>query len=452
MKRKELEVTPDSTSLDEPLRTKSKQNDENRLSIVSTSLDYSQVQLVPWFQAKGFTGLEHLEFRYSEKCGQSLGCFALKSYSVGEVIFSIPQSCIFNYDPLLSTPLAQFVQSTLQKHGLIDSKEFLYWIHMIAERESFGCGIVSNGMKSNLQVYFQSLSKVSPSLLNWDPNLLSTLQGSNLGKSITDLKELLVDYSKLIEQIHEFEPEESTKFLPKNIFTYDSLLWAAGHYLSRRYPESFGTKNDENEIKLSFSDMDTSSSNQLSMLGNVGSLVPLLDILNHNHEREWIKFSVKDYKLQIICNYPIQKGQEIYSNYGCLSNGQLLLAFGYSLEDNPHDEYLLKLKIPNKPFFQSYFESNRVENTPEMNESNQQFRSQLFSIQRGGIKGIPDNLLVLLALLDKFQSNPNQSSSSSNNSTNMLKFGMSSNNLEKFELIMPFLLNQLNLMKEIYPK
>jgi hypothetical protein len=46
-------------------------------------------------------------------------------------------------------------------------------------------------------------------------------------------------------------------------------------------------------------------------MGNIGSLVPLLDILNHNHDREWLKFTISSGKLQVICNHPV----DIVSNY-----------------------------------------------------------------------------------------------------------------------------------------
>ena len=46
-------------------------------------------------------------------------------------------------------------------------------------------------------------------------------------------------------------------------------------------------------------------------MGNIGSLVPLLDILNHNHDREWLKFTISGGKLQVICNHPV----DIVSKY-----------------------------------------------------------------------------------------------------------------------------------------
>ncbi len=49
---------------------------------------------------------------------------------------------------------------------------------------------------------------------------------------------------------------------------------------------------------------------------NLGVMVPLLDILNHDSSQEWLRFEVKDEALQVICNVPRKK-----VNYLCIHNG-----------------------------------------------------------------------------------------------------------------------------------
>ena len=42
-------------------------------------------------------------------------------------------------------------------------------------------------------------------------------------------------------------------------------------------------------------------------LGDLGSLCPLLDILNHKSGTDWLKLEVSDGCLHVICNHPIRK-------------------------------------------------------------------------------------------------------------------------------------------------
>ena len=45
----------------------------------------------------------------------------------------------------------------------------------------------------------------------------------------------------------------------------------------------------------------------------------------------------------MVCNYARKKGDELFSNYGLLSNEKLLFAYGFCIESNPHDSLTLKL-------------------------------------------------------------------------------------------------------------
>jgi hypothetical protein len=303
-------------------------NEESHTSINiccsgSTSEEYANQTLLPWFSDCGFLGLDQLEFRYSNSCCNTLGCFSQKPFAVGDLLFEIPQSHIFNIGKVLTSPLSSFVQETTKKHdsGTRFSLEFLYWIHMIAEKE----GVVHQTLQeteirksSSLQPYFRSLSSIPPSILTWEDELLEAIQSTNLCQSVSELKSSIHQYCQLIEDFHSWNEPEAKKYLPKEIFHYDSLLWAAGHYMSRRYPSHFGSSlsaEKKEEVPV------TVSLKIESLLGNVGSLVPLLDILNHNHDQEWLKFNIKDGKLQVICNYPIAKVSKTYP----------LLLFSYSV-------------------------------------------------------------------------------------------------------------------------
>jgi hypothetical protein len=64
------------------------------------------------------------------------------------------------------------------------------------------------------------------------------------------------------------------------------------------------------------------------------------------------------------------------------------LAYGYAIESNPHDEYLIKLKIPKDL-------KSKTGNSPQQDDPSL-FVSELSGIKRGGIEGIPQVRSVFL--------------------------------------------------------
>jgi hypothetical protein len=87
-------------------------------------------------------------------------------------------------------------------------------------------------------------------------------------------------------------------------------------------------------------------SNQEVNMGVYGAMCPLLDILNHDPSRDWLDLVVNpsdENLLDVKTNNEIERGAEIYYNYGSLSNEQLLYGYGYAVKDNPHDAVAVKM-------------------------------------------------------------------------------------------------------------
>jgi hypothetical protein len=87
--------------------------------------------------------------------------------------------------------------------------------------------------------------------------------------------------------------------------------------------------------------------------GNLRSIVPFLDLANHSfavpqcHLYEQSTGAVK-----IIAGKPYTKNQEIFINYGPVSNTKLARLYGFVVPQNPHDAYDLILSThPQAPFF-----------------------------------------------------------------------------------------------------
>jgi hypothetical protein len=263
-----------------------------------------------WLKSHQIQGLEDVEFRQSDSCQQSYGCYAKRDFSIGDVIFQIPQACLFGFHDVFETILTQVIMATFQRFNLGSklSPELILWLHMIEQ--------CSN---ENLlfHVYFSSLSPFSPTIENWSTSYLQFLDGTNLASTLSHDRDCFEDLSDLLNEIwvtyqevlqhpsHSLVSDRTstTTGLKINIFTPSSLRWARGQYLSRRYPERF-IKIDEKALEFR---MKIPTQNELTF-GKMGVMVPLLDILNHNDEAEWLDFQIQETTnaLQIICNHPIK--------------------------------------------------------------------------------------------------------------------------------------------------
>ena len=66
-------------------------------AMFSTTAESAADCLLQWLDDSKVEGLANLSIRKSEELNQTLGCFAAKDFSVGDVLFSIPQTCLLGY-------------------------------------------------------------------------------------------------------------------------------------------------------------------------------------------------------------------------------------------------------------------------------------------------------------------------------------------------------------------
>jgi hypothetical protein len=82
-------------------------------------------------------------------------------------------------------------------------------------------------------------------------------------------------------------------------------------------------------------------------------LFPGLDAANHsnNAKVDWTfdpgRFSIALAKAEE--SQGIDPGEEVFNNYGPKSNGELLIGYGFCIENNPHDTVAMMLKAPPEP-------------------------------------------------------------------------------------------------------
>jgi len=290
-------------------------------------------EFLVWMQGQGVVGIDNanVEFRMTPQRG--LCCYAKKSFVKGENIFIIPQRCILSIADARASDSVNSIWNIASQYGHQEliTKECMIWLFMCEQLHS---------NTSHFGPYLRTLDRERlPSPISWPNEQMECLTGTNLKNTCDNLKARLEEQSRISISIK--VPKEAIMYQNNNdlssteftkIFTYENLLWACSHYLSRRYPNHFAIspKNDSDEliinknnnnINLAKKSTITADDNTIDTdikheegMEEIGALCPLLDILNHNSSQEWLTFETKNNSLYVICNHPIEIGNEIYSN------------------------------------------------------------------------------------------------------------------------------------------
>jgi len=228
-----------------------------------------------------------------------------------------------------------------------------------------------------------------------EPELLDALSSTNLGAILADVKTSLLEKLAFLERVREFYSSPSSNSSPSstidfnlsdippaNVISLETLAWARAHYLSRRYPGSFSL--DKNLVDAVV-DTEVGVDGREVGMSNMGTLSPLLDILNHSSEKNWLKLHVSDGFLCVDANEPVPKGGELLSNYGSdKSNEQLLFAYGFATKDNPADSVALKMMGGGKDA------DGQGDRMPARYLGT-------FYLNRGGLDGVPRDLWEILS-------------------------------------------------------
>ena len=319
---------------------------EREYGICTTNTGDSFRRMLRLLNEHGAQGLDvsNIKFAPSMRCGSSLGCFAAKPFSEGEVIFSIPRSLMFGLNQCIDSPASRLLR-------VFDSarltSELLIWIGMVQHREN---------PSSHFYHYFNSLDRVSPSPMCWPVELLNALAETNIKPSLDGARKALLRHFDLIVAAHAYYKAAgdvgACRLLDPSLLSLDALSWARGTYLSRRYPGKLGL-----EVSVPLGCLDGREDG----LGGIGVLIPVLDILNHDSSHDYLLLQVSnsglgsdrspctrngEHFLQVICQRACGAGEELFSNYGRMGNEQLLFAFGFAIDHNEHETVAVRPRLP----------------------------------------------------------------------------------------------------------
>ncbi|KAG7823733.1 hypothetical protein KL909_003130 [Ogataea angusta] len=145
-----------------------------------------------------------------------------------------------------------------------------------------------------------------------------------LHKEWSSLMSLLDEHNKL-----DLVTKETTQ--GKGIVSWKSFeayAWAHSIYCTRAFPNFLREQSERNL--------------------NIGFLCPIVDLLNHKNG-EKVTWTCADnsfvFRASPKC---IRRGEEVYNNYGDKSNTELLLNYGFVLDDNESETTALTLKVEEK--------------------------------------------------------------------------------------------------------
>ncbi|ODQ67213.1 SET domain-containing protein [Nadsonia fulvescens var. elongata DSM 6958] len=203
--------------------------------------------------------------------------------------------------------------------------------------ELFGYGLEKFESKQIALAFFLIHQRILKEKSFWEPyiNILPTEESFTTPLYFDKDDLVWLEGTNIYEDIEarraswELEWENNIGALPepfeKSLYTLEQYIWASSIFTSRSFPS-----------RLLYSDSDQS----LSML------LPLVDSLNHKPFTpiHWNATVGKSFDIQSA--KPLKKHEEIFNNYGAKGNEELLMGYGFCLEDNQFDNVAIKLRLP----------------------------------------------------------------------------------------------------------
>ena len=365
--------------------------------------DSSLGALLRWLRDEGAEGLENLEFRESSIACGGLGAFARKPIAPNGLIAKIPQKCVLNSDKALASDIGRACVAA--NPNCTDEFVLILWL-----------AIGRVDPSHPFHIYISSLPPEPISPLAWDKSLVdgpSQLGRTNLGRAILSHQEMItVEYAALLQSLKKMFPS----MVPQACNT-DLLAWAHDMYVSRRFPAELGmfaidstdgvgentsAGKGEPETRLASADASEGAQPKPSshlpprrplqhtcsrFTESLGIMLPVFDILNHKYNQDIVwsgDESGVSFRNGSSVSSGISKHSEIFNNYGNKSNESLMMAHGFSLYNNLHDSYGLKLLMRDssdpdgKPVCLGVFHLLRAENPDVVSGHDEQIPSSLW--------------------------------------------------------------------------
>lgn len=285
--------------------------------VESRALEHSRA-LLDWLREHG-ADLGSLNFKTDGRGG--IGAFASRDIATGEVLSSIPLSCVLRYTVAKESEYGRTMTAAAQEWECtaLCTPEVVLWVYMAVGRHV---------QEHPFYAYLSALPSESPDPVCWSSDLITELADTPVGRQIKDVQEKMGRcYDQLISRL----TREHSDLFPPSAVGLSDVLWARGMCISRQFTSGL-------------MDMDTvdSSHEEGEAVFARGLLLPLLDLLNHRLGQP-IVWAADGQRIAFKTGDTLKEGEEVYSNYGARPNEEMLFSYGFSIVDNPMDAVLLRL-------------------------------------------------------------------------------------------------------------
>ncbi|KAK9448323.1 uncharacterized protein V1518DRAFT_312045 [Limtongia smithiae] len=263
--------------------------------------------MTDWVQSHGGCCSPSLEFKISKDTGST--AYAKSEIAVGGEIKSsrllaCPISLVIDYPKA-----ASLIWGSVEECPFAEQPEVAIRLFLCRER------ILGN--ESVWAPYINILPTSFDTPLYFTDAELALLAGTNIYGDV-DLRRAA--WEEEWKNAVSFVPNSA--MIPAKLYTWELYLWACTVLSSRSFPSKLVLKTEGLSYPV---------------------LVPLVDSLNHRPLTP-VYWGDLDNTFSIYAAQTIEAGHEVFNNYGPKGNEELLMGYGFCLEDNKFDVVSLKIR------------------------------------------------------------------------------------------------------------
>ncbi|MCQ2820174.1 MAG: SET domain-containing histone-lysine N-methyltransferase [archaeon] len=274
---------------------------------------------------KGGAFFKNIELKFHSLSYRS--AITTKPLHKGDIFMRMPPNLFISLEDAKECPLGKEIIS----HGL--DKKLNSPHHTLLA--SFLLSEIEKGEQSKWAFYFKLLPQSLDNFpIFFTPKEMDLLKGSHFKATLDErMNDMDQDYKMLCDKIPEYKK-----------YNYEDF---------RKYRMLVGSRI----FGVTINDISTDI------------IVPYADMLNHKEPREthWT-FNQKKNAFMVDAEMEIDTGKEVFYSYGRKCNSRFFLNYGFTIENNPDNEYPLKIYIPKQYKFNSEVNYKKFTLKRKMNE------------------------------------------------------------------------------------
>ncbi|KAJ3329908.1 hypothetical protein HDU76_006905 [Blyttiomyces sp. JEL0837] len=209
-------------------------------------------------------------------------------------------------------------------------------IYLLFVKHSPKCTQNKNSLRRQ---HLKLIPETYTSSILFEDSELDICEGSSLHQVTIQVKQQIEDdHRSLVAGLYLMHPD----VFPLTRFTVDEYTWALLTVWSRAMDFQVPTVGEDG----------------ITTTKHLRCIVPFVDLLNHSNEvGQCHLYETSSGCVKVIAGKDYKEGDQVFINYGPVSNTRLLRLYGFTIPNNPNDTYTLYLSThPLAPQFQKKLE------------------------------------------------------------------------------------------------